>query len=399
MPDPNNMSGHRKDYMKQKTYTNIAIVLVIAIVAVIIIAAFQTKFFSEASLIDVKTIECKINLVDSITQNNSGEAGSDLVVNLSNFTSFPAGNTISIKWNNSQILTSFSTDEGIDQYSSNAQVPSASEAGTYSISASGNGIGNNETTYNIYCDSDFIVTAAPQLPAPTTTTTTTPTTSSPTTSQTTPTTPAQTTTAATSTTPLPSPTQTTATIPSIIAPLPIITAPAPISQTPEPAYSIPPVFTPTPTPDTTAVPIIAVDDDTGSIIEADKDEISANGEDKTIISVTLKDNKGNIPTGTIPTIEVTGNYNTVSELIKEGEEKYSIALSSTRAEEKTVKVKAGDKELPQIKISAKEAPIKEAKQITTYYQSWWFWLLIILGIVLVLVLSLSYRHKLHSQEL
>lgn len=399
--------------MKQKNLTTTAIIIVIAIIAVIVIAAYQTKFFSEASGPTIGKLKQKLNIITETTLvPTSGPPITNVLVSIKYATNYPADSPIDIWLDKLEgiLLTTFYSTEGATSYASNITIPNDTMPGNHQIIVYGivNKSGMDYDIYNIWGFADFNVFEGLPQPQETSTTSSISATPIATVASETPS-PTDTTVS----TLVPTPTQTTSTE-SFINPIPVITAPNSSSTknepTTEPLYSIPTLITPAPTtstsnPEITTIPIIVVDEKTGSTVETDKDEINANGEDKVTIGITIKDKSGNLTTET-PTVEITGKDNTVSDVQKKGDGKYTVALTTTTDDEKTIKVKTKDMELPEIKIAAVNSDIDLEKaandRIETYarwYESWWFWTLIFLGIALVLVLTLSYRHKLHTTEI
>lgn len=418
--------------MQQKKLSIVTFGLIIVIIAIIIIASYQTNFFSQASIKNV--IQCSVTATPETTIRNGSVA-----LNITDFVAFPANKGIDVcilkgsygsdglfYGYGTKCLTTFTTTENMQSYATNITIPNNiqldrdNSKNQFYIQISNSREEGEPTrrTYKLVCYTPITVLVDETLPATSTTTETTTTSTSentaPTTSDTsttspittsteitTPTTPTPAITSTTTTAFLPVPAQATTTTPAITAPIPTVTIPI-ITSTPATITSTP-ISSPTPTePIITAIPIIVQDDNTGSTVETNKNEFSADGKDKVTISVTVKDNNGKTTTETVPTVEVTGNDNTVSEVKKE-EDKFMVTLTTTNPEEKTIRVKAGNVEMPEIKIPATKSNIdlnkiakNQPKLSASIYLTWWFWTLIILLSGLVLILALSMRARLHT---
>lgn len=140
-------------------------------------------------------------------------------------------------------------------------------------------------------------------------------------------------------------------------------------------------------------------DQSKSSIQADKEIAVADGTDKITLTVILVDKDGKTIIDITPTIEISGEGNNY-EIKKEGNN-YIITITSTIPGEKTIKVKSGDIELPEVKgfFVEKDTSIAQTQNISTksIYYAWWFWLLIILLIVLIVYL-IYYELKLKKKQ-
>lgn len=89
---------------------------------------------------------------------------------------------------------------------------------------------------------------------------------------------------------------------------------------------------------------------TKSKISADKEKAKADGQEAVTLTMALRSANDEVIASSKLALEVSGSNNIVSELKKEGDD-YKATISSTKAEEKEIKVKIGSWELGSLKVT------------------------------------------------